>query len=316
MAADERSPRARALAVARVAYVAALGVVLVVAVVDRRDELAALVEGTQPGRLAAALVLTFGQLWLSALWWSSALRGLGSPSRSATVLHATVRSLPARYLPGSIWYPLGRAALLASTGVRKSALATVAALELALSVVVAFAVGGLLLALSGLPPAGGVAVGLLCVALVVAASPPVLNRSLAWLARRRRLVPPQLGWAAYGRLLGWMAAFWALSAVAFTVYLGAFPDITVPQPVTVAGAFLVAWGVGTLAVFAPQGLGVFEVTLAALLVGRPGVGMAVVVGGFRALVVVRDVIAFGAGALRHPPSRTPAGNAGPAGESR
>lgn len=297
MAVSDARPRSRAAAALRTGYVLVMLAVLVVAVVQRRAEIAGLVAEARLTWLAAALVLSFGQLWLSSLWWSSALRGLGSPAGAAAVLHATVRSLPARYLPGSIWYPLGRAALLATEGVRKSALATVAVLEMAISVVVAFAIGGLLLAVAGLSPAGSAVVALACAGLLVAASPPVLNPVLGWVAARRRIVPPRLDWAAYARLLAWMAAFWALSALAFTIYLHAFPDVAVREPLPIAGAFLVAWGVGTLAVFAPQGLGVFEVTLAALLVGRPAVGTAVVIAGFRALVAVRDVLAFAAGAL-------------------
>ena len=297
MAVSDARPRSRAAAALRTGYVLVMLAVLVVAVVQRRAEIAGLVAEARLTWLAAALVLTFGQLWLSSVWWSSALRGLGSPAGATAVLRATVRSLPARYLPGSIWYPLGRAALLASQGVRKSALATVAVLEMAISVVVAFAMGGLLLALAGLPPAGSTLVALACAGLLVGASPPVLNPVLGWVAARRRITALRLDWGAYARLLGWMGAFWGLSALAFTIYLQAFPEVTVREPLTVAGAFLVAWGVGTLAVFAPQGLGVFEVTLAALLVGRPAVGTAVVIAGFRALVAVRDVIAFAAGAL-------------------
>lgn len=297
MAATETPPRSRAMAALRIGYLLVMLAVLIVAVVQRRAEIAGLVAHARPAWLVVALVLTFGQLWLSSVWWSSALHGLGSPAGAATVLRATVRSLPARYLPGSIWYPLGRAALLASEGVRKSALATVAVLEIAISVVVAFAMGGLLLSVAGLTPTGSALVTVACVALLVGASPPILNPVLGWIAARRGITAPRLDWTAYGRLLGWMAVFWALSALAFTVYLHAFPEVVLREPLTVAGAFLVAWGVGTLAVFAPQGLGVFEVTLAALLVGRPAVGTAVVIAGFRALVAVRDVIAFGAGAL-------------------
>lgn len=297
MTAQPTSRRSRVLAVVRALYLVVLAVALVAAIVSRRHEIAGLLDGTRPGWLAAALLLTFGQLWLSSVWWSSALTTLGSPATPRGVLAATVRSLPARYVPGSIWYPLGRAALLASEGVRKSALATVAALEAAISVVVAFSLGGLLLVGGGMVPRGAAAVAGVCVALLAAASPPVLNRALAWVAARRGILPPQLSWGGYARLLAWMVAFWSLSALSFSVYLQAFPDIALRAPLTVAGAYLVSWGIGFLAVFAPQGLGVFEVTLAALLTGRPAAGLAVVIAGFRALVAVRDALAFTAGAL-------------------
>ena len=285
--------RERARRIAQRLYVAVLAVVLVVAVVRTRADLAALVRGARPGPLGLALGLSFGQLWLSAVFWSSALRAFGSPVGRGPVLSATARSLPARYLPGSLWYPLGRAALLAADGASKRALAAVAAVEAILSVVVAFCLGGGLLALSGRLPAGAPTAAGACALLLVSLSPPVMNRVL----RRLRPGTAPVTWGAYAVLVAQMAAFWALSAVVFVLYLSAFPGVRSTGPLPVAGAFLVAWGVGFLAVFAPQGAGVFEVVVAALLVTPRTAAVALVVAGFRALIGVRDLLAFSADAL-------------------
>ena len=51
-------------------------------------------------------------------------------------------------------------------------------------------------------------------------------------------------------------------------------------------------GLGFVAVFAPQGAGVFEATLAGLLTGAPVAALALVVAGYRALTAVRDAIAL------------------------
>ncbi|HVL03321.1 MAG TPA: hypothetical protein VM386_02665, partial [Acidimicrobiales bacterium] len=100
-------------------------------------------------------------------------------------------------------------------------------------------------------------------------SPPAVNRGLAWVARRRGGTPARLAWLPFLGLLGWLVLYWAASAASFSVYLHAFPaafPVTGPPPVLeVAGAYMVARVLGLLAVFAPQGLGVFEVAVAALL---------------------------------------------------
>src|SRR3546814_8763196 len=78
---------------------------------------------------------------------------------------------------------------------------------------------------------------------------------------------PALRWRAYVELGGHLLGFWAASAAAFLCYLAAFPAIDAPGAVQTAGTFLVSWAAGFVAVFAPQGAGVFETTMAGLLDG-------------------------------------------------
>lgn len=290
--------RPRLLQIARWVYVTGLLAVVVWLVWARRDDLAQLVEGARPGMLGLALVLGLGQLGVNAMFWTSALDALGERQRWSQVLDATARSVPTRYLPGSVWYALGRATLLHRAGASKRAVGTVAVLESALSIVVVLGLGAALLLASGRVPAAGWQVAAAAVLLAVVASPPVVNALLAVVARRRGGVAARLSWGRHLRLLGWMAVFWAYSATTFSVYLAAFPGVSVGSPVEVAGSFMLAWGVGFLAVFAPQGAGVFEVTVAALLTAEAVAGVAVVVAGYRALMAVRDAIAFAATGVR------------------
>jgi hypothetical protein len=259
------------------------------------------VRDSRPGLLAAALVASTGMLVLSSALWSSALRALGSPVPARVVLSVTARSLPARYLPGSIWYAVSRAGLLREKGVPVRALTTVATVEMVLTPVVGFALGGCLLAVTGRAgPRVAAPLAVAVAALAVAATPPVLNRVLALAWRRRGGPPPALGWAAVGRLVGWLVLFWTWSGSVFALYLEAFPR-AVPDgvsPLVVPGAYMVAWGVGWLAVFAPQGVGVFEVTLASTL-GAASAGVALVLGGYRVVVLTRDLLAAGTAAWLH-----------------
>ena len=54
------------------------------------------------------------------------------------------------------------------------------------------------------------------------------------------------------------------------------------------GAFGVSWGFGFFTLFAPQGIGVFEGTLVAVM--DWGADAVLLVAGFRALLLARDLL--------------------------
>lgn len=285
------------LRAARLVYLGVLGVVVAWLLVDRSDELVRLAVGARPGLLVLALAVGFVQLGLNAAFWNASLRSLGQHAGFGAVLDASTRSLLARYIPGSVWYAVGRSVVLARAGVAKRALGTVAVIEISLSIVVGTGIGvGILLATGRLPGGLGWLAAWVTACLVVS-SPPVINRGLALVARRRGGPVVRIPWSRYPVLLGWMAGFWVSAATMFTVYLHAFPAAVTRPPLEVAGSFMVAWVVGALALFAPQGIGVFEAAVAALLATDGVAGVAVVVAGYRALTLVRDVIALGVGEL-------------------
>ncbi len=309
------------LTLARVLYLSVVAAALVALGWSQRADVAGLIDGARLELLAAALAVAFVQLALMAGFWAMGLRALAEPLPFATVLDATARSLLARYIPGSLWYALGRSALLRRQRVSGRALGVVAVLETGLSVVVGFVVGaGLLLATRQVAPAVGVLALVGMVAVAAVCSPPSVNVLLAWIARRRGGTPVRLGWSPFLVLVAWLVLFWATSAVSFAVYLAAFPGAFpppdgLPPLLEVAGAFMVARTLGMLAVFAPQGLGVFEVAVAALLaVGTAGAddsghlaSLVLVVAGYRALVLVRDAVAVALAEARHSTRPAPAG---------
>jgi glycosyltransferase 2 family protein len=284
-----------------IALVAAAGALFAL----RRDEVRALVTGTRPLPLLAALALGLVSLGQSAWFWSRALHGLGTPLGFAPVLRATVSAIPARYLPGSVWYAAGRVAQLRNLGAPTSALATVAAVETALSFAVAVAIGGALAALTGFGVDGWVGLTAAALALAAIGSPWAANAAMAFVARRRGLAEaPRLRWATYAELCAHLTVFWVASAAAFVAYLHAFPALDLPSVLRTAGQFLLAWAAGFVAVFAPQGAGVFEASMAALLVGTPSAALALVVAGYRGLTAVRDVLALVALAIARATSRS------------
>jgi len=284
--------RHRLLRIGRILYLLALLVGLVWLVWTRREALADLLSKARLSLLLVALFLGFGQIVLNSGFWRSSLLALGESPTFRQVLIASSRSLFARYVPGSLWYAAGKSALLIRQGVATSPLVITAGLEMLLSVVTVFVFGLGLLALGGELPGGAwwalppVAIGMLVL------SRPAVNRFVTWLARRRgKEDPPQLDGRAYLRLISWTLVYWLWTSANFVIYLWVFPELSTGPAWVLAGAFMVAWGVGFLTPIAPQGIGVFEVTLAALLVTDGITEVAVVLGGFRALMLVRDALA-------------------------
>ena len=264
----------------------------VVVLALRRDDVAALIDGARPGPLLAALVLSLASLAQSAWFWSRGLADLRSGLPFAKVLEATVAAIPGRYLPGSVWYAAGRVGALRGAGASTAALAVVAVLETLLSFVVAVALGAGLLVAGGSDDAGlGVlSLGAAAVVLCLTSSPWVVNPVVRWVGARRGIHDvPAVGWSGYAELVGHLVLFWVASAAAFWCYLAAFPAVDAPGLLRTAGTFLVSWAAGFVAVFAPQGAGVFETAMAGLLDG-PVAALALVIAGYRALVAVRDAL--------------------------
>jgi len=222
----------------------------------------------------------------NALFWSTALRSLGENVGTGPVLHAASRTLMARYLPGGVWYAAGRSVLLVGRGVRPTALVAVSGLELGLGAPTALVVGGLLLAGDSALPAWvpWAGAGVLAAATLVAR--PVLNRLMGWWSRRRgQATPRALTTGALASLVSVMAAYWLLMGAVFRSYLGAMgTDIGWAEG---SGAFLVSWGIGFFAIFAPLGLGVSEASFIAI-VGW-GDDAVVLLAGFRLVLLVRDL---------------------------
>ncbi len=284
MSRERGEQRKLAIRALSVVYLIALVAALAWLVIARGDDLLHLFAGARPAFIAGAAIVGIAQIGVNALLWSVIVRGLGQRLPWGTSLRTTARSLPARYLPGGVWLAVGRAGLLAHEGVPRRTLATTAVIEAAGSLVVAGGFGGLLLVATGnvggnRAIALGVAVG---VALVAA---PIVLRTM--LARRRPGVSASV--SAYIRVVVAFLVFWIVAAGAFTIYLHAFPALELGSAIETAGAYMVSWSAGFLAVFAPQGAGVTEVTLASLLSPGDIAEFAVVAGGYRLLLLIRDL---------------------------
>lgn len=239
--------------------------------------------------LAVSVCLWIAMHFLSALFASVVMsRAENAPSYS-TALRIHVRNIPARYLPGGIWGTVGRAADYAAIGVGRDVLATFIALENVLGVTIATSLGAYLLASArGWSALEGLAPLLLIVSLAVVVMLPV--------AARKRGLPglTYLANAQYGRSAAVVAASWLIACLSFWFFLRSFPELRADAVlVDVAGAYLLSWSAGFIAFFAPQGVGVFEVTVATLLPSGQSVAhSAVLFAGFRLVILAADCVAW------------------------
>ncbi|MDE0139755.1 MAG: lysylphosphatidylglycerol synthase domain-containing protein [bacterium] len=284
----------RLLKILRVAYLAGLAVVIGWVARTEWDEVLTLLGNARPGLIVASLASSFILILIGAWFWTASLHiqghGLDTPRLLTKATVATSRSLLARYVPGSVWFAVGRVALLRNAGVPMGPLSATAILEMATSLTVVLMSGLAVLGLSGGIPGGAVWMVFVAVALIVATAPGGGGRVMAWLAARRG-IEFALDWRGYLRLIGINVVFWGWSAVTFLLYLRAFPAADEFRTLLIVGGFLLTWGIGFLAPFAPQGIGVFELTMATLLQAEGTAQTVVVLGGYRLVLLARDFIA-------------------------
>lgn len=180
----------------------------------------------------------------------------------------------ARYVPGKVLYYLGKIHLAVRHGVTKEDAALSSLLEVALQLGVGLLVGLALVLASGEVASLGLAAVVITIGLLAATaiglSPAVFNRGLRLLSRRlrqatideshfvdRRLLARLV--AIYGgvHVLSGVPVFLVLKSIEPGVALSVFPFVT--------GVVILSGVLGSVALFAPSGIGVRETVQLAML---------------------------------------------------
>jgi len=97
---------------------------------------------------------------------------------------------------------------------------------------------------------------------------------------------------AYVKLTAICVGFWTLAATAFYSYMNAIGLVTTADSALLTIIhYLFSFVVGFVSIFAPQGIGVFEVVYAELSSNDiPRTQMIIFVAGFRVLVMLSDIL--------------------------
>lgn len=261
---------------------------------ESRAELAELVQGTIPVYLGIAIALWCLTLALAPIASMLIFNAKGQSVNYRTAANIHFENLPARYVPGGIWHTVGRVAAFGKLGIDARALSTFVVMENALAVATAFVLGGsTIVAIRGLDTWGQIAaLGALAGIVIIVALPYLL---------RTRLLKGQTGLSTgiYVTVVAFTGVYWLVAAAAFVTYVFAYSALAAQSsPLEVGATYLFSWGVGFLAIFAPQGIGVFEVVAAELMRDTESLtSVAALLAGFRLIVLVADALAWGLGRL-------------------
>ncbi|WP_295393303.1 hypothetical protein [uncultured Thiodictyon sp.] len=208
------------------------------------------------------------------------LRSLDHKPGLGLVLSIHINRLPARYLPGGIWQTVTRALDFSAKGLPKATILRLVLLEMGISVCLAAVIGGaVLLWMSG----NGTAPVFGLVALIGAVGLIVGPRLTGMLGKD----VTSMSGATYLASVGSFSLVWVLYGSAFALFAAQMvPGIDWARAI---GIYLISWLAGFLAFFAPQGIGVFEVTSSYLLTGTLASGLVTSMFAFRALTIVADL---------------------------
>jgi hypothetical protein len=228
--------------------------------------LGALAANPQPlhgGVLGALLGLDLMSYVLLLLGWGIIVRSLRLQLSPRHLFDGYVLAFLPRYIPGSVWGYVSRGEWMRRVSGARYAQSTAASL---LEISIQFGTAGLFVVLGLAPQAWR--------PLVLAAGIPALAVPW-WLLQRFYLRAEEvgavrLGWAWAALLLNY-PPFWTvhgLTVLAALQAVGSSAELSLPAAVF---AFCASWLVGFAAIFVPAGLGVRELTLAALLQQMAGI---------------------------------------------
>jgi glycosyltransferase 2 family protein len=271
-----------------------------------------------PLYLLAAVPFSIGSRMLQPVAWAILIRAYGDqPPPYAQITRVYATSWMGRYIPGKVAWIGAKVLFGREYGIRASTLAATSIAEAALHLTTALALGFVLIALWGNELVLGEDVRLLAIiamaAMVILLAPPVFNRATAW-ARSLAGAPPApdakgVSFAALAvsgvlcviiHALSGPSIYFVLKSMYSGIAATLIPELT--------AAVLIAGTLGTLALFAPAGLGVREgilIVLIGLLIPRSVAVAGVVV--LRLWSIVMDLLYYLVGVLldRIRPMRAP-----------
>lgn len=216
-----------------------------------------------PLLLCLSFVILVGtHLPLAGSAWGLILAALGDRiplGRSIAVMSVTQLG---KYIPGKLWFTLGRMSLLKQDGVSEAKTMVSVVIEIVLALLAALVLLGIsvLMVPRAVVPVPVYALFLLVPACVVAVYPPILNRLLRLVLSRLKRPVFELR-LSYWRLLlitGMYFADWTLQGVGSYVLLNSFYPLPVSKLPVMLGGYAISWMIGFLILIAPAGLGVRE----------------------------------------------------------
>jgi glycosyltransferase 2 family protein len=258
------------------------------------------------GRLSAPVVLASWALVLAGIYatfrsWRAALAALGGTLPHAGAMRVFYLGQLGKYLPGTIWPALTQMRLGRDYQVPPRASGAAVAVFMLMVIGTGLLVGVPVIPLLGRDAADEYHWLVLVLPLfVLALTPPVLNRAIAWALRltRRPPMPAPLSFGGILRVAGWAIISWLCYGV--HVYLlvrqlGVEGGALLFLQCT--GAFAAAFASGPLLLIVPAGAGVREAALLLLLGSTVTAPVATVIAVVSRLLFIVGDLAWSAVAV-------------------
>jgi len=251
------------------------------------DILATVIANAQPDFLILAVFLLIMVQFVAPASVVMILKACGSSISYKFALKTHINRLPARYLPGGIWHTVGRTMDFYQQGIKPVHLTAFVLLENLFAVSTAFIIGGISVwYFRGITDLWGkfALLGCLCSVLGLSLAPKILN----WQILKS---VSQVHYRFYLQTIAIYVSIWITMALAFIAYLSAFPLILGEiSMLEVGGTYIFSWGIGFIAIFAPQGIGIFEVVASNMLtVSLSLASIATLIAGFRVIALIADI---------------------------
>ncbi|MFC1878016.1 hypothetical protein ACFL2E_12220 [Thermodesulfobacteriota bacterium] len=202
------------------------------------------------------------------------------------LLQIHVSRLPARYIPGGIWHTVGRVSDLHFYGLKKKQLSFLVIAESIFPCLMTFLMGGGYLWCTFKQGYIHIIAGISAfVSIILLVALPIFLQNKTYQSGKVfKLI-------TYFQVICVTAIFWIIASGSFLLYVMSFSIITVDTSyLQIAAIYIFSWGIGYLAIFAPQGIGVFEVVAGKALTLPLNLGGAVAfIAGFRIVVFLADI---------------------------
>lgn len=221
---------------------------------------------------------------LTAIYSTIVLNAQGKQCRVMDMLLIYVRHLPGKYVPGGIWQTVGRASELRENGFSKKSISILVLYENLWSILIASLMCGLAVYYFH----GDSFVGLISVAMFLGSLIVYLALFIVKIEEFVFTSNYYLGMTAIS------VVFWVLSATSFNIYVESLHVVSDQYSFLRLGSdYLFSYLVGFVSIFSPQGIGVFEYSLAKLSVLQVSIAEAIVIfSGYRVLILINDLLCW------------------------
>lgn len=249
--------------------------------------------------VAGAAACAIAGLGCMMLAWRALLAGLGSPLPLPAAIRVMSIGQLGKYVPGAVWALAAQVELARDYDVPRRRSSAASLVAMAVTLVVALIVAGVMLPLTSARAAGHYWWVLAVMPLAAAClHPRVIKFGLDLVLKvlHRDPLEESVGAAAMARALAWTTLGWLFFGAHAWFLISDFADKGADTFALALGGFALAWTVGFLIIFSPGGIGAREVALIAVLAPvMPSASALVVALASRVVMTLGDLVWAGTG---------------------